>query len=463
MIINGGFIMGASLTLVHWVFLVITIGIMALLIMRKEIVLFCLIGIFIVGLVYSGNVITSVQIMYNAVMTSAGELLGIAVVISIITAMSMGLAEIGADEMMIRPLTKLVRNKTSAFFVIGFAMLIFSWFLWPSPAVALIGAMLLPVALKVDIPAIWAAVAMNLFGHGLGLSTDFFIQGAPTITAGAAGVDVGDLMLATVPIWAVFGVVTVGVAFYLFRKDMKKAPIVSNKEVEVKEEKKVSLFGVIMAIVTPLAFVACIVAMIVFELKGGDATALIGGVALLITAIISIFKGNFKQSLEDISDWFRDGFRFAMKIFAPVFVIAAFFFLGTDNAALETMGEGFPNILQDFGYALANAVPLGRIPVAIVQSVVGILTGLDGSGFSTLPIMGSLADTLTVASDLSKTYLAALGQVVEVAVGGGTIIPWGVIPVAAICGVSAADLARKNLVPVCCGIGAATILAMFLL
>jgi len=456
--------MGGPLTAIHWIFLAITVAILVLLILRKEIVLFCLIGIFIVGLVFTGNIITSVQIMFNAVMTSAAELLGIAVVISLITAMSKGLAEIGADELMIRPLTKIVRNRTSAFFVIGFAMLIFAWFLWPSPAVALIGAMLLPVALKVGIPALWAAVAMNLFGHGLGLSTDFFIQGAPSITARAAGIDVSALMRATLPIWAVFGVVTIGVAFYLFRKEMKTIPVVKLDEADAAmEQKTFSMLGRVMSVVTPLAFVGCVVAMLVFGLRGGDATALIGGVALIITVIITLFKGNFLQSCEDISDWYREGFRFAMKIFAPVFVIAAFFFLGTDNVSLDIMGEGFPNILNDFGFALAGAVPLGRVSIAIVQSVIGVLTGLDGSGFSTLPIMGSLADTLTVASNLSTEYLAALGQVVEVAVGGGTIIPWGVIPVAAICGVSATDLARKNLIPVMCGIGAATIAAMFLL
>jgi TRAP-type C4-dicarboxylate transport system permease large subunit len=437
---------------------------MVLLMMRKEIVLFCLIGTFIVGFVYTHNVMSSLQIMYNAIMTSATELLGVAVVISLITAMSKGLAEIGADELMIRPLSKIVRSRTSAFFVIGFSMLIFSWFLWPSPAVALIGAMLLPVALKVGIPAIWAAVAMNIFGHGLGLSTDFFIQGAPSITAKAAGIPVQDLMAATVPIWAAFGVVTVTIAFYLFKKEMKNTPAVSIEAAgAAKEERKIGRLGQVMAVVTPLAFVIDIVLMLTFKIVGGDATALIGGTALVITVIITIFKGNFMQSLEDVSNYYREGFRFAMKIFAPVFVIAAFFYLGTDNVALAIMGEGFPSILKDFGLALANAAPLNRVSVSIVQSLIGILTGLDGSGFSTLPIMGSLADTLTIASNLSTTYLAALGQVVEVAVGGGTIIPWGVIPVAAICGVSPTDLARKNLIPVCCGFVAATIMAMFLL
>jgi len=453
-----------TLTAVHWVFLAITIAILVLLMMRKEIVLFCLIGIFIVGLVYTGNIITSIQIMFRAIVNSAEDLLLIAVVISLITAMSKGLAEIGADELMIRPFTKIVRNRTSAFFVIGFAMLIFAWFIWPSPAVALIGAMLLPVALKVGIPAIWAAVAMNLFGHGLGLSTDFFIQGAPSITAKAAGIDVTNLMKATVPIWAVFGIVTIGVAFYMFRKEMKTTPIVDLRAIDAEVNKKTfSLLGRIMAVVTPASFLACVVALLFFKIRGGSATALIGGTALLNTVVITCFKGNFMNSLNDISDWYREGFRFAMKIFAPVFVIAAFFFLGTDDVATATMGPNFPSILSDFGFALAAAVPLGRAPVAIVQSLVGILTGLDGSGFSTLPIMGSLADTLTVANNLSTEYLAALGQVVEVAVGGGTIIPWGVIPVAAICGVSATDLARKNLIPVLCGIGATTILAMFLL
>jgi hypothetical protein len=59
--------------------------------------------------------------------------------------------------------------------------------------------------------------------------------------------------------------------------------------------------------------------------------------------------------------------------------------------------------------------------------------------------------------------LAALGQVITIWIGGGTIIPWGVIPVAAICNVKPTELARKNLVPVLCGIGAGIITAFCLL
>jgi hypothetical protein len=64
---------------------------------------------------------------------------------------------------------------------------------------------------------------------------------------------------------------------------------------------------------------------------------------------------------------------------------------------------------------------------------------------------------------LSTAYLAALGQVVTIWVGGGTIIPWGVIPVASICNVKPADLARRNLIPVAFGILAAVIVTVIIL
>lgn len=40
--------------------------------------------------------------------------------------------------------------------------------------------------------------------------------------------------------------------------------------------------------------------------------------------------------------------------------------------------------------------------------------------------------------------MAALGQITAIFVGGGTIVPWGLIPVAAICNVSPLELARKT-------------------
>lgn len=214
---------------------------------------------------------------------------------------------------------------------------------------------------------------------------------------------------------------------------------------------------------TPLAFLVDVVLMIIFDIVGGDATALVGGTAVVIMSIILVGKGDLMDSLEQITDQFKDGFIFAIKIFAPVIVIAGFFFMGSGEMAAKMLGEGSPNILNDLGLYMAGIIPMSKIPVAIMQTVIGIITGLDGSGFSGLPLVGSLAQTFSVATGANIASLAALGQIVTVWVGGGTVIPWGVIPVAAICGIKASDLARRNLIPVMAGIAATVVVSFFLI
>jgi len=139
--------------------------------------------------------------------------------------MSRLLEDLGANQLMIRPFTKLIKTPDQAFWFIGIVMLVVSWFFWPSPATALVGAVLLPVALKVGLPAIGAAVAINLFGHGLALSSDVVIQGAPTITASTAGVDVAELTSAGIPLFAVMAVVTITIAYIMLKRDMKNGII----------------------------------------------------------------------------------------------------------------------------------------------------------------------------------------------------------------------------------------------
>lgn len=473
-----------TLGTLHFVYILMTILIIVALLFKKEIVLPSVLGIFLMGLAFSGNIIKTIQIMYNALVVSASEFLGIIVVIALVVSMSKALACIGADELMIRPLARMIKTRKIAFFVTGCVMLIASWFIWPSPAVALVGAILLPVALKAGLPAIWAAVSMNLFGHGLGLSGDYFIQGAPSITAKAAGLNTMDVMKASIPLWLVMSVVTIAVAFLMFIRDMKRTPAlemddagnaVSGASFPANAGHTVPNttacdasfrrpgFARFIAILTPLAFIADVVMMVMFDIVGGDATALVGGTAVLIMSIILIGKGDLMESLDEITDQFKDGFIFAIKIFAPVIVIAGFFFMGSGQMAEKMLGKGAPDILTDLGMYLASIIPMSKVPIALMQTAIGVITGLDGSGFSGLPLIGSLAHTFSTASGANVSYLAALGQITTVWVGGGTVIPWGVIPVAAICGVKASDLARKNLIPVMAGIGAMVLVSFFLL
>lgn len=46
----------------------------------------------------------------------------------------------------------MIRTPTLAYWIIGLLMMTISFFFWPSPAVALMGAILLPVAVRVGLP-----------------------------------------------------------------------------------------------------------------------------------------------------------------------------------------------------------------------------------------------------------------------------------------------------------------------
>ena len=128
------------------------------------------------------------------------------------------------------------------------------------------------------------------------------------------------------------------------------------------------------------------------------------------------------------------------------------------------LGEEYQSgILNDWALWLASHAPLNQYIAAALQLLVGGLTGLDGSGFSGLPLTGALAQTFGTATGASVPVLAALGQIAAIFVGGGTIVPWGIIPVAAICGVSPSKLAGKNLLPVCLGFLAVFAVSCFLL
>jgi hypothetical protein len=456
-----------SLGILHYIYIAMVFVIILTMAFRKDTVLPCIIGLFMIGLASSGSVLTAVQVIFNAIIAAGKEFFGIIVIISLVVAMSKALSDIGADRLMMSPIKKFMINSNVAFWSLGLVMMTVSFIIWPSPAIALIGAIMLPAALKTGLPAVWAAAAMNLFGHGIALSGDFFIQGAPDITAKAAGFENASSILgASVPLWITMSTVTTVTAFLLMRKDLKK----SNIEIGTVEaapntaaNTKYSTGTIFVAIATPAAFLLDAFLMFKYQLRGGDATALVGGTAVIIMSMVTIIEHKITHSFEKVTEYIRDGFIFGIKIFAPVIVIGAFFFLGSEGMAKEILGPNATGLLTDIGIYLADRAPLSKAPVVIMQALIGGITGLDGSGFSGLPLVGSLAQTFSGAINISKEGLAALGQITAIWVGGGTIIPWGVIPVAAICGVEPADLVRKNIIPVAAGFIATVIVAIVIL
>lgn len=465
--------MDIELSALHYVYLVFTLMILWVMIRKRDTSLVCILGIFVLGIIATSSLPQAIMGVFNSFIYAIVELMGTILIISVIVGMSNMLAKTGINEIMVSPFAKLIKTPTLAYWVIGILMMIISWFFWPSPAVALIGAVMLPVAISAGLPALGVAMAMNLFGHGIALSGDFVIQGAPKLTADAAGIPVSEVISASVPLIIVMGVVTTTIAFVMLKKDMKNGKLkvdrnyIKKKLVEdgnikhiLKPKTKKGL-----AIVIPILFMIDVIIMFVAKLQGGDATALIGGTAIFILIWVSILTHKGK-ALEEITKSLVDGFKFGFEIFGPVIPIAAFFYLG-DDGFLKVIGEFLPvgsqGLVNDLGVALASIVPLNPGVGAVTLTTVGAITGLDGSGFSGISLAGSVAKLFGAAIGKGVATLTALGQVAGIWVGGGTLIPWAVIPAAAICGVDPFELTRRNFLPVVIGLIVTTIVAMFIM
>ena len=165
--------MDVQLTSLHYIYLIFTLIILGVMVKKRDTTLVCVLGIFLLSIVATSSLYQGVMGIFNSFIYAIVELMGTILIISVIVGMSTILTETGINEVMVSPFTKLIKNPTLAYWVIGILMMVISWFFWPSPAVALIGAVMLPVAIKAGLPALAVAMTMNLFGHGIALSRRF--------------------------------------------------------------------------------------------------------------------------------------------------------------------------------------------------------------------------------------------------------------------------------------------------
>ena len=454
------------LTGAHYIYILFMVAVLITMIMKKESVIPCVLGIFTLGLYYNKSLIGALGSIFSALSVALNELGPVIIIIGIMVALSKALEENKAIDFMVGPISKVVKNPTGAFFISGIFMLLMSWFFWPSPATALVGAIFLPIAIKAGLPAIGLAMAINLFGHGIALSTDFIIQGAPSITSGAAGISVSEVINEGIILYIVMAVVTIGTAFYMLKKDLKNGSLTNEiykaKEIKVKNvpiNAKVSIWLVI------IAFILDIIAMYKFDLKGGDATGLLGATAIMLLIVIN-FMNSPKTTLDKVTEQLVEGFVFGIRIFAVIIPIAAFFYMGDMSLVTvygDVLAEGSQGLLGDIGLALSQAVPFNKVAAVCIETVVGAITGLDGSSFSGMSLAGSTAAVFGTAIDANVGALSALGQIAATWVGGGCIVPWALAPAAAICGIKPVDLAKRNFIPVMIGLFVTTMVAIFII
>lgn len=449
------------MTLAHWLYVLGVLVVIATMVSRRNVVIPSIVFTFLLGLVVHGSLVKGVQTIFDASFTAATELFNIFLIIGLMVAMLKVLSLTGADEKMITPLRKLFVSPTISYIVLAVTTLVVALFFWPTPSVPLVGGLLAPVAIAAGLPPMMAAMAIALAGQGMALAGDVIIQGAPKITASAAGVPVELVLVRGGILTLIAGVVALGLGYILMRPEIAKFKAQRDAGVEVaataaamrvggtaaaERVDKPGVAGFLAALV-PIVMLLAIVAMFQFKILGGDASALLGGAAAVILVLGSLLSKGW-SAFDDIADYIADGFIFAFKIMGPIIPIAGFFFLGA-------------GYLADVGNMLSAYISGTGVVAHFGMLIVGMITGLDGSGFSGLPLVGALAGALAPGSPVHTATLGAVGQIGAIWSGGGTLVAWcSLIAVAGMVGVPVLDLVRKNLVPVLAGLFVATLVAV---
>lgn len=475
--------MEMELTLSHWLYGLFTLIIICTMIFRKGVVLPSLLGTFVIAWVYKGSLVDGFTAIFNANLVAAQELFSIFLIITFMMALLHSLRDLEADRRMIQPIQKLMINGHVSYFVLVGVTYVISLFFWPTPAVPLICALLVPAAVRAGLPAMTAAVAVALAGQGMALSSDYIVQVAPSISAASAGIDTALVADKALVLSLIAGGTAILFAYFLYRKNIRSRDDKRNEldlqSLQSQEESKnkararhLNTWSKLFAVLVPIALLAVVIYMIYTKLlsgrmsgfEGGDGAAFVGGVAVILLLLSTVAFGK-QHALDYISNHITDGFVFAFKAMGPVIPIAGFFFLGSSDFSGAILGveEGAPGLLFDLVQSTQEFLPQSALLAALSVLVIGIITGLDGSGFSGLPLTGAIAASLENSS-IDAGTLAAIGQMGAIWTGGGTIVAWSsLIAIAGFCGVSVMDLVRKNFIPVILGLVLSTLAAVFLL
>ena len=342
-----------ELTYMHYIYLAVIVVVIALMILKHDVVVPCIVGLFVLGFCYSGfSVIGGAQAVFNGMMVAGADLFDIMLIIALMVAMLKAMEAIGADKMMIAPAARVIKSPTVAFVVIAVVMYICASFFWPTPATALVGTILIPIAMKAGLKPMMACMAMNLAGHGLALSGDLVLQGAPALSAGASNADLPSIVANGGILATLTGVVAFAVAAVIYRKEITARYIPDGTDnvqqaVEVANPPKCAK---VFAVIVPVVFFVIVLRIIagaaiptMSKIFGGDATALLGGAASILLILICLVTDS-KTFLEKIGEYLRTGMLFSIKIFAVVIPIAAFFYLGNPESCPSILGEGAPGI-----------------------------------------------------------------------------------------------------------------------
>ncbi|MGH3642522.1 MAG: hypothetical protein ACRDUX_26240, partial [Mycobacterium sp.] len=158
--------MDAHITAAHWIYLAGIVVILITMALRKNIVVPAVTGTLLTAWAFSGSIITGLSSIFNASLVAAKELFNIFLIIALVTAMLGALRQMGADRLMVTPFRRVMRTGTSSFIVLAIVTYVISLFFWPTPAVPLVGAVLIPVAIRAGLSPLSVGMVIAIAGQG---------------------------------------------------------------------------------------------------------------------------------------------------------------------------------------------------------------------------------------------------------------------------------------------------------
>ena len=450
--------MNPTLSLADWVYMITIIAILVTLTMRKDALIPSVIGLIAIGTILKGNIFEGLVVAFNAISAATIDLLSIIMTIAFVVMMNKVMEDAGTYRVLVAPLRKFLSNPYVAYWIIGITCIILALCIRSTSTVLLNGTLLVPVAVVAGMPRIVAGMVLAIYGKGIALSGDFITLGTANITAKSTNLPIMEVLAGIVPVWAATSLVAVVVATIIAYKVIRqrRGEDADCKEMQEKAQAalkdiKCSPVGKVMALVMPLSFIGDIIIMLNYKVfQGNNAIALIGGTTLLLALVTAVLYYK-KHAFNKIVEFSRQGWAFAFTVFGPVVVIAGLFWLGGDHIKSIVGNPNLQGLTYSWGYWLAAHVPLNVFAVAVICMLASALSAFDGSGFAAIPLGATLAVSLGTAIGANVPYLVA-GAVMAGIWTGATLVPWGFLAVsAAMSGVAAQDLARRNLLP--CGLG----------
>jgi hypothetical protein len=548
-----------DLTVSHWVYLIGVVTILGTMLARKNIVVPAVFFTFLVALIYKKSLAGGLAGVFNASLVSAQQLFSIFLIIALVTGMLGALQALGSDTKMVAPFRPIMRNGHLAFWTLAVVTYMISLFFWPTPAVPLIGAVLIPVAIRAGLRPMAVAFTVAIAGQGMALSSDFVIRVAPGLSATAAGVNADSVANRAMVLSLIVGLTALGIGYFLEMRRMRtpsdrwleeweagdvsaivleatelehppttghgpalrqmefegaiagghsaltgggagglggSVGLVGGDDLPAEKPERLSLRGThgsgpatpthvapwvsnFVAVAVPAAYLV-LIGYLIYSIsnsgasngvKGGDAAALVGGIAA-ITIFLAAFAESRSTFLEHSAEHVVDGLVFAFKAMGVVLPIAGFFFIGNGDFAGQILGiapnkdgsSAGPAFLYDLVLHGQSHLPTNAFVTAFGILIVGMVAGLEGSGFSGLPLTGSLAGTLGHVTGVDSETLAAIGQMGNIWSGGGTLVAWSsLIAVAGFARVPVIELARRCFFPVVAGLVLCTIFAVLVM